>query len=69
MTNEKFDFGKAIQKLKEGKKVARTGWNGKGIYLELQRPDEHSKMTLPYSCGLYTPTSLSAIAQIKLAFS
>lgn len=42
------DFGKAIDALKNGHKVARKGWNGKGIYLELQRPDEHSKMTLPY---------------------
>jgi hypothetical protein len=26
----------------------RQGWNGKGMYIELQVPDEHSKMTLPY---------------------
>lgn len=43
-----YDFGMAIKLLKKGCKVARKGWNGKGIYLELQRPDEHSKMTLPY---------------------
>lgn len=42
------NFGKALEALKEGKKVARKGWNGKGIYLKLQNPDEHSKMTLPY---------------------
>ena len=42
------DFGEAIKALKAGKAVARKGWNGKGIYLELQVPDEHSKMTLPY---------------------
>lgn len=41
-------FGEAIEALKEGQKVAREGWNGKGMWLELQRPDEHSKMTLPY---------------------
>lgn len=29
------DFGKAIQLLKEGKKVARQGWNGKNQYIEL----------------------------------
>lgn len=27
------NFGKAIEALKEGKKVARTGWNGKGMYV------------------------------------
>lgn len=42
------DFGWALRQLKEGKKVCRLGWNGKGIYIELQRPDEHSKMTQPY---------------------
>ena len=41
-------FGLAIEALKLGKKVSRKGWNGKGIFIELQRPDEHSKMTHPY---------------------
>lgn len=27
------NFGKAIESLKEGKKVARKGWNGKGMWL------------------------------------
>jgi len=30
-----FDFGRAIQLLKEGKKVQRSGWNGKNQYIEL----------------------------------
>ena len=42
------DFGQAINELKQGKKVQRAGWNGKGLWLELQVPDAHSKMTLPY---------------------
>ena len=42
------DFGQALKALKDGKRVCRSGWNGKGIYIELQKPDEHSKMTLPY---------------------
>lgn len=42
------DFGKAITALKSGQKVARKGWNGKGIFIELQVPDEFSKMTHPY---------------------
>ena len=29
------DFGSAIRALKDGKKVARQGWNGKGQYLTL----------------------------------
>lgn len=27
------NFGKAIENLKIGKKVARSGWNGKGMFL------------------------------------
>lgn len=30
-----FDFGKAIQLLKEGEKLQRKGWNGKNQYIEL----------------------------------
>lgn len=45
---ESQDFGWAIDCLKDHKKVCREGWNGKGQYLELQVPDKHSKMTIPY---------------------
>lgn len=41
-------FGLALECLKKGVHVCRAGWNGKGMWLELQRPDAHSKMTLPY---------------------
>ncbi|MEI6715992.1 MAG: DUF2829 domain-containing protein [Verrucomicrobiota bacterium] len=41
-------FGMALQALKSGLKVRRAGWNGVGMWLALQIPDEHSKMTLPY---------------------
>lgn len=42
------NFGQALEDLKLGAKVARKVWNGKGIFIELQVPDEHSKMTHPY---------------------
>lgn len=42
------NFGLAIENLKGGLRVARKGWNDKRMYLELQTPDENSKMTLPY---------------------
>ena len=29
------NFGNAIEALKEGKRVARAGWNGKGMFLFL----------------------------------
>ena len=51
-------FGKALELLKTGAKVTRRGWNGKGIFIMLQMPDAHSKMTHPYiyidSTGLQT---------------
>lgn len=27
------NFGQAIEAFKQGKKIARTGWNGKGMFL------------------------------------
>lgn len=42
------DFGSALNCLKRGQKVGRKGWNGKNMWLALQTPDAHSKMTLPY---------------------
>ena len=41
-------FGLAIEAMKKGFRVARKGWNGKGIFIELQTPTELSKMTHPY---------------------
>lgn len=31
--NREMNFGKALEALKEGKKVAREGWNGKGMFV------------------------------------
>jgi Protein of unknown function (DUF2829). len=33
-----YDFGYAIKELKEGFKVRRQGWNGKGMFLTLLKP-------------------------------
>lgn len=41
-------FGRALNLLKEGLPLQRNGWNGKDMYICLQRPDGGSKMTLPY---------------------
>jgi hypothetical protein len=43
-----FGIGQAVKEMHNGERVTRAGWNGKGMWLELQVPDEHSKMTLPY---------------------
>ena len=44
------DFGDMLKEMKAHpeKKFSRKGWNGKNMYIQLQVPDEHSKMSLPY---------------------
>ena len=42
------NFEQALAALKTDQKIFRDGWNGKGLWVEMQRPDENSKMTLPY---------------------
>lgn len=41
-------FSEALKFLKAGKKLVRKNWNAAGMYLQVQRPDEYSKMTHPY---------------------
>lgn len=41
-------FSEALEEIKEGCKLQREGWNGKGMWIALQKPDENSKMGLPY---------------------
>ena len=41
------NFGDAIQALNEGKRVQRTGWNGKGLFVFKQVPAEISKDIVP----------------------
>ena len=40
------DFGQAIEALKEGKKVTREGWNGKGLFVMKQTVQESAKKVL-----------------------
>lgn len=42
------NFGDALELVKSGRKIQRKGWNGKGLWIEIQIPNENSKMTLPY---------------------
>lgn len=39
------NFGQAIEALKNGKKVARTGWNGKGMFLYYVPADAYAPCT------------------------
>ena len=53
--NDNFDFGKAISLLKEGNKVARSVWNGKGMFLYYVPANKYpaSRNTLETLDGLF----------------
>lgn len=42
------NFSQALEAIKIGTKMTRSGWNGSGMYIKLQTPDENSKMQRPY---------------------
>lgn len=42
------NFSQILTNLKSGRSAFRTGWNGTGMFITLQVPDENSKMTNPY---------------------
>lgn len=57
---ENQNFGQAIEAVKEGKRVARQGWNGKGMFVFLRPADQlsietvvHQVKSLPYSVKAY----------------
>ena len=43
-----FGFGDAYKFLERGLRVTKKSWHKAGMFLTMQRPDEHSKMTAPY---------------------
>lgn len=51
------NFSEALEALKKGQFLQRSGWNGKGMWIHLQRPDENSKMTRPYIYMILPPGS------------
>lgn len=46
------DFSQALLALKDGKKVAREGWNGKGMFIFLV-PGSQFKVNRPPLLGIY----------------
>lgn len=41
------DFGSALKAVKEGKRIRREGWNGKGLFVFEQVPSEIKKDIVP----------------------
>lgn len=42
------NFSEALVELKAGKALTRQGWNGTGMFIKAQFPDENSANTRPY---------------------
>jgi len=66
-------FGLAIEALKQGKKVARSGWNGKGMWLKMvnmqtMRADEDFPEVLWTDEYINLPTIVMKTADDKLLF-
>ena len=45
---ESKDFAWALCMMRQGKRVARKNWNGKGMFIAIQYPDTNSKMRRDY---------------------
>lgn len=50
--DQQYTFGEALALLKDGKRVARLGWNGKGMFLFLVN-GSHFKVNRPPLLGIY----------------
>lgn len=56
-------FGAAIEAVKAGKKIQRSGWNGKGQYVELA-----TRISYVNSQGVFMNVEHEAIGNAALAF-
>lgn len=63
---KEFDFSFALFSLKEGNKVARKGWNGKGMFIFLV-PGSTFKVNRPPLLGIYPEgTSINYLPHIDM---
>jgi hypothetical protein len=63
----RFDFGLAICALKEGKRVAREGWNGKGMWLILvPGSNVNARVGTPYGEALGHGVAVTINAHIDM---
>lgn len=58
------NFGQALEHLKAGGKVARVGWNGKGMWLEKvpsSDPNSHPYVVIHGADGKFAPWAPSQV--------
>jgi hypothetical protein len=58
--DELMSFGQVLNEIEEGGHYCRTGWNGKDMWIRIQKPDEHSMITIPYIVIEYPVGHLAA---------
>jgi hypothetical protein len=63
------NFGQAIEALKEGKKVSRSGWNGKGMFLIYcpGTPDCQLRENSPYRLAGFDVVTINPHIDMKTA--
>ena len=59
-------FGLAIEAMKQGAKVARTGWNGKGMWLQLVIPHSNRAPETPTAMVLSIPNGVDTLPWIGM---
>jgi hypothetical protein len=57
--SDNLTFGLALELAKKGYRIARHGWNGKGLTVAVQQPTDGSDMSLPYLYMQYPSTPAS----------
>jgi hypothetical protein len=57
-SEENLSFGQAIEALEDGQRVARSGWNGKGMWLRLVKTGSYD-----VACGYVYPNGTHEEAQ------
>ena len=60
-------FGMAIEAMKQGKKVARAGWNGKGMFLWLKPATTIKAEWCKDGRGLLRPTEERSLGLVRFA--
>lgn len=60
------NFGQAIEALKDGKKVARSGWNGKNMFIYLVQNLQLDPMDLNNECAWHVLPEVKHLQEIKI---
>ena len=66
VVNDSMTFGDAIEAMKHGKRVARKGWNGKGMYIYITEGYRINLDSLPVAGILTNPSCEPVLLSISV---